>query len=129
VLANNELITSVAVPSPAGRRAVYVKCTARTADDWPALGLAVSVKAEEGQVREAGIAIGAATETARRLPQAEAVLAGRAIDDALLREAGRAAAAEAPVVADHHGSAAYKRVLIEVHLQRALRRALDGAVR
>jgi CO/xanthine dehydrogenase FAD-binding subunit len=46
-----------------------------------------------------------------------------------LREAGRAAAAEALVVADHHGSAAYKRVLIEVHLQRALRRALDGAAR
>ncbi len=129
VLANNELITAVAVPSQAGRRAIYVKCTARTADDWPALGLAVLVHAEDGQLREARIAIGAATETARRLPQAEAVLAGRAIDDALLREAGRAAAAEAPVIADHHGSAAYKRVLIEVHLQRALRRLLDGAMR
>ena len=129
VLANDELITAVAVPSQAGRRAVYVKCTARTADDWPALGLAVSVGAEEGQLRETRIAIGAATETAMRLPAAEAVLAGRAIDDALLREAGRAAAAEAPVVADHHGSAAYKRVLIEVHLQRALRRALEGAPR
>jgi aerobic carbon-monoxide dehydrogenase medium subunit len=129
VLANNDLITAVAVPSQAGRRAVYVKCTARTADDWPALGLAVSLRAEDGQVRDARIAIGAATETARRLPQAEAALAGRAIDDALLREAGRAAAAEAPVVADHHGSAAYKRVLIEVHLQRALRKVLDGAPR
>jgi carbon-monoxide dehydrogenase medium subunit len=129
VLTNNELITAVAVPSQAGRRAVYVKCTARTADDWPALGLAVSVRAEDGQLRDARIAIGAATETAMRLPAAEAVLADRAIDDALLREAGRAAAAEAPVVADHHGSAAYKRVLIEVHLQRALRRALEGAPR
>jgi carbon-monoxide dehydrogenase medium subunit len=129
VLANNELITAVAVPPQAGRRAVYVKCTARTADDWPALGLAVSVRAEDGQVRDARIAIGAATETAMRLPAVEAVLAGRAIDDALLREAGRAAAAEAPVVADHHGSAAYKRVLIEVHLQRALRRVLNGALR
>src|SRR5438874_2022552 len=48
---------------------------------------------------------------------------------ATVREAGRAAAAEAPVVADHHGSVAYKRVLIEVHLQRALRRVLDGAAR
>jgi carbon-monoxide dehydrogenase medium subunit len=127
VLANDELITAIAVPSQAGRRAVYIKCTARTADDWPALGLAVSLLAEEGIVREARIAIGAATETARRLPRAEVVLAGRSIDDALLREAGHAAAAEAPVVADHHGSAAYKRVLIEVHLQRALRRVLDGA--
>jgi carbon-monoxide dehydrogenase medium subunit len=124
-----ELITGVSIPPQTGRRAVYVKCTARTADDWPALGLAVSLRAEDAHVREARIAIGAATETARRLPQAEAVLAGRAIDDALLREAGRAAAAEAPVVADHHGSAAYKRVLIEVHLQRAVRRLLNGAPR
>jgi carbon-monoxide dehydrogenase medium subunit len=129
VLANNELITAVSIPPQAGRRAVYVKCTARTADDWPALGLAMSLTAEDGLVRDARIAIGAATETARRLPQAEAALAGGAVTDALLREAGRAAAAEAPVVADHHGSAAYKRVLIEVHLQRALRRALDGASR
>jgi carbon-monoxide dehydrogenase medium subunit len=129
VLANNELITAVSIPPQTGRHAVYVKCTARTADDWPALGLAVSVSAEDGIVCDARIAIGAATETARRLPTAEATLAGRAVNDAVLREAGRAAAAEAPVVADHHGSAAYKRVLIEVHLQRALRRALDGALR
>ena len=129
VLANNELITAVSIPPQTGRRATYAKVTARTADDWPALGLAVSVHAEDGVVRDARIAIGAATETARRLPQAEAALAGRAVTDAALREAGRAAAAEAPVVADHHGSAAYKRVLIEVHLQRALRRVLDGAAR
>jgi len=129
VLANNELITSVSIPPQAGRRAVYVKCTARTADDWPALGLAVSVHAADGIVHDARVAISAAAETTQRLPQAEAALAGRAVNDATLREAGRAAAAEAPVVADHHGSAAYKRVLIEVHLQRALRRALDGAPR
>src|SRR6266542_3791435 len=129
VRANNELITAVSIPPQAAWRAVYAKCTARTADDWPALGLAVSVHAEDGQLRDARLAIGAATETARRLPAAEAALAGRAIDDATLREAGRAAAAEAPVVADHHGSAAYKRVLIEVHLRRALRRVLDGGLR
>jgi carbon-monoxide dehydrogenase medium subunit len=46
VLANNELITAVSIPPQTGRHAVYVKCTARTADDWPALGLAVSVRAE-----------------------------------------------------------------------------------
>src|SRR6266566_5285604 len=33
VLANNELITAVSIPAQTGRRAVYVKCTARTADD------------------------------------------------------------------------------------------------
>jgi carbon-monoxide dehydrogenase medium subunit len=128
-LANNELITAVGVPPQTGRRAVYVKCTARTANDWPALGLAMALTAEDGHVRHARIAIGAATETARRLPQAEAALVGRPVSDTVLREAGRAAAAEAPVVTDHHGSAAYKRVLIEVHLQRAVRRVLNGALR
>ena len=127
VLANNELITSVVVPAQPQRRAAYIKCTARSADDWPALGIAVSFEIEDGVVRDARIAIGAATETAMRLRQAEALLTVRRLDDALINEVGRAASAEAPVVADHHGSASYKRVLVEVYLRRTLHQALAGA--
>jgi len=119
VLGNNELITALVVPPQTGRKAAYAKVTARSADDWPALGVAVSVGSADVRV-----AIGAATETALRLPQTEALLAGRRLDDKLLREAGRCAAAEAPVVGDLHGSASYKRVLVEVHLRRALQKAL-----
>jgi carbon-monoxide dehydrogenase medium subunit len=119
VLGNDELITALSVPPQTGRRAAYAKITARTADDWPALGIAVSIGAAD--VR---IAVGAATEIPMRLTETEALLAGRRIDDALLREAGKCAAAEAPVVADLHGSASYKRVLVEVHLRRALHKAL-----
>ena len=127
VLANNELITSVVVPAQPPRRAAYIKCTARSADDWPALGIAVSFEIEDGVVRDARIAVGAATETAMRLRQAEALLTVRRLDDALLNEVGRAASAEAPVAADHHGSASYKRVLVEVYLRRTLHQALAGA--
>jgi aerobic carbon-monoxide dehydrogenase medium subunit len=119
VLANDELIIALHIPPQTGRKSAYAKVTARSADDWPALGIAVSVG-----VAETRIAIGAATETAMRLPQTEALLAGRSLDDKLLREAGRCAAAEAPVVGDLHGSASYKRVLVEVHLRRALQKAL-----
>ncbi|HUC11725.1 MAG TPA: xanthine dehydrogenase family protein subunit M [Stellaceae bacterium] len=119
VLGNDELIVALHIPPQTGRRTAYAKITARTADDWPALGIAASIGAAE--VR---IAIGAATEIPMRLKQTEALLAGRRIDDALLREAGRCAAAEAPVIGDQHGSAAYKRVLVEVHLRRALQKAL-----
>lgn len=119
VLGNDELIASLHVPPQAGRRSAYAKITARSADDWPALGVAVSVGASDTRV-----AVGAATETAMRLSQTEALLAGKALDDKLLREAAKCAAAEAPVVGDLHGSAAYKRVLVEVHLRRALRKAL-----
>ncbi len=75
-------------------------------------------------VGNARIAISAATETAMRLPGTKALLAGRRINAALLDEAGRAAASEAPVVSDLQGSASYKRVLVEVHLRRALQQAL-----
>jgi carbon-monoxide dehydrogenase medium subunit len=119
VLGNDELITALHVPPQDGRRAAYAKVTARSADDWPALGIAVSIGSADTR-----IAIGAATETAMRLPQTEALFAGQRIDDALLREAGKCAAAEAPVVGDLHGSAAYKRVLVDVHLRRALEKAL-----
>ena len=42
VLDKNELITAVTVPALDGRKAAYMKVTSRTADDWPALGVAVS---------------------------------------------------------------------------------------
>ena len=42
VLEKNELITSVMVPALNGRKTAYMKVTSRTADDWPALGVAVS---------------------------------------------------------------------------------------
>jgi aerobic carbon-monoxide dehydrogenase medium subunit len=129
VLANNELITSVLVPAQARRRATYSKCTARSADDWPTLGIAVSLELHDRLVRDARIAISAATQTAMRLRQAEALLAVRRLDDALLNDVARAASAEAPVVADHHGSASYKRVLVEIYLRRTLQRALAGATR
>jgi len=121
VLGNDELIAALHVPAQTGRRTAYAKVTARTADDWPALGIAASIGAAD--VR---IAIGAATEIPMRLMQTEALFAGRRIDQALLCEAGKCAAAEAPVVGDLHGSAAYKRVLVEVHLRRALQKALDS---
>ncbi|MGH7093163.1 MAG: FAD binding domain-containing protein, partial [Stellaceae bacterium] len=41
VLGGDELITALHIPAQPGRRAVYIKVTARSADDWPALGVAV----------------------------------------------------------------------------------------
>lgn len=121
-LGGDELITSLHIPSQRNRRAAYIKVTARSADDWPALGVAVSLAVENRAIRAPRIAIGAATETAMRLPKAEAALTG----GASWRDTGREAAAEAPVIGDHHGSAAYKRVLVGVTVERALRRALAG---
>jgi carbon-monoxide dehydrogenase medium subunit len=129
-LERGELIAEVTVPAQGRRRAAYFKCTTRSADDWPALGVAVSLdigsENEGGAVRDARIVISAATDKPTRLTGAEGVLRGARPDEATLRRAGDAGAAEAGVIADAHGSAAYKRELLRVYLARAIRAALDN---
>src|SRR6516165_3766573 len=127
VLERNELITAVTVPPLGGRKAAYLKVTARSADDWPALGIAVSFMLKDGAVYEPIVVVSAATEKVTRLSSAERVLDRGRLDDHLLRHAGDAAAKEAILLTDAHGSAGYKRELLRVYLGRAVRRAADGA--
>jgi carbon-monoxide dehydrogenase medium subunit len=122
----SELIAEVTVPAQGSRRAAYLKCTTRSADDWPALGVAVALDADGAVVRDARIVIGAATDTPTRLAKAEGVLRGARADDAVLRRAGEAGAAEAAVIGDQHGSAAYKKELVRVYVARAIRAALTS---
>lgn len=127
-LAPDELIAEVTIPAQPGRSAAYLKHTTRAADDWPALGIAVALDLDGDTVAASRIAIGAATDTPRRLASVEAAIEGRNLDDAALRDAGDAAAAEAEVHSDARGSASYKKELIRVFTGRAIRQA-DSAGR
>ncbi len=124
VLEKNELITSVTVPARNGRKATYMKVTSRTADDWPALGVAVSFAHKDGTIRDPIVIVSAATEKLTRMTSTEKELQGATVDDKALARAGEAAAAEAQILADAHGTAAYKRELLKVYLRRAVRQAL-----
>jgi aerobic carbon-monoxide dehydrogenase medium subunit len=114
----DELIAEVIVPPQETTKAAYLKWTARSADDWPALGVAVALVRNQAR-----IVVGAATEKPTRLVAAEAAL-GSARDEKALRRAGDAAADEAVLLSDQHGSAPYKRELLRV----LVRRALEGAL-
>jgi carbon-monoxide dehydrogenase medium subunit len=123
-LERGELIAEVNVRAQGRRRAAYLKCTTRSADDWPALGVAVALDVDGSAVRDGRIVISAATNTPVRLAAAESALRGAKVDDAVLRRAADAAASSADVIADEHGSAAYKRELVRVYVARAIRAAL-----
>lgn len=124
VLSADELISEVTIPAAGSRKSAYLKCTTRSADDWPALGVAVSVDVEGGVIRDVRIVVSAATDLPTRLPRAEAVLKGSAADARMLERAGEAAASELVIVSDQHGSAPYKRQLARVYIGRAVRAAL-----
>ncbi len=127
VLEKNELITAVTVPALDGRKAAYMKVTSRTADDWPSLGVAVSFGLKNGAIRDPLVVVSAATVKVTRMKNAEAALQNAAPDDPTLRRAGDAAAEEAEILSDSHGSAPYKRELLRVYLRRAVREALAGS--
>lgn len=127
VLEQNELITSVTVPEPKARKAAYMKVTSRTADDWPALGVAVSFAYEGRTIKDPRVVISAATEKVTRMTATEKVLQNTAPDDLVLARAGDAAVGEATILSDVHGSAPYKRELVRVYVRRAVRQAIEGA--
>ena len=126
VLGRNELIAGVTVPALAGRKAGYLKITARSADDWPALGVAVAFGVDSGKLRGVRVVASAATAMLVRLTDAERILDGASADDATLKAAGDAAAAQAPIMGDIRGSVAYKRELLRIGVGRAVRQALAG---
>jgi aerobic carbon-monoxide dehydrogenase medium subunit len=121
-LRRNELITQVQVPPLGARRAAYLKCTTRSADDWPALGIAVVLDGSE--VR---LVVSAATDKPTRLLSAERILRDKILDEKILKQAGEAAAEEAQIEGDNHGSAAYKKQLLRVYLGRAIHEARNPA--
>jgi carbon-monoxide dehydrogenase medium subunit len=123
VLANNELIASVQVPRQRSPHAAYMKVTTGSADDWPALGIAVVIEGGGDAAKSARIVASAATEKATRLKAAEAILNGHRIDETLLHRAADEAAQEAEFIADVRGSVPYKRELLRVYVRRAVQAA------
>jgi len=131
VLAKNELIAALRIPPQGKSRAAYMKVTTGSAEDWPALGIAVSLEIEGSTIKSARAVVSAATEKATRLKATEDVLIGATIDDKTLVQtlarAGDAATDETECISDVRGSAAYKRELIRVYVGRTVRQVLEGA--
>ena len=126
-LQKNELISQLLIPPQDAAHAAYLKVTTGSAEDWPALGVAVSVTTDGTKIGSARIVVSAATEKATRLWRAEECLAGTAPDEKAFRRAADAAADDAECISDVRGSAAYKRELTRVHVRRALQAALAPA--
>jgi len=126
VLEKNELIAEVHVPAQGSRKAAYYKVTTGSADDWPALGVAAVIEADGKAIKTARIVASAATNKATRLKAAEALLNGKTVTDAILKEAGEAAVSESEFIADVRGSVPYKKELMKVYVRRAVSAALEG---
>jgi carbon-monoxide dehydrogenase medium subunit len=120
-LAEGDLLISVRVPATiAGTAIAHRKLAFR---ERPAATVAVWVRAAEGRIEEARIAVGSVGPVAVRASQAESLL----IEGASVDEVADAAARACQALEDADGSEEYKRQLVRVLVGRTLQDALEDA--
>jgi carbon-monoxide dehydrogenase medium subunit len=129
VLGPGEIAVGLALPAPPPRTGkVYLKHGRRRAMELATVGVAVTLAlAEDGSCRQARVVLGAVAPTPIRARAAEAALEGRPIGDEAIRAAAEAAAAEARPISDVRSSAGYRRAMVEVLTDRAVRAAAERA--
>jgi len=123
LLEADEILTEVRVPDPGSRSGgAYLKLE-RKVGDFATAAVGVQVSFDDGHVARAGIALTGVGMTNVEAAEAAQSLVGTALDDNAIRGAAELAAKAAEPVDDHRGSAEYKRHVVRVFTERALRRA------
>jgi CO/xanthine dehydrogenase FAD-binding subunit len=123
-----ELLTAVELPPPApGSGSCYVRLEYRRHMEIAVVGATCAVRLGGDRVESARIAITALAPTIRRVPDAEAALAGGDGDQEAVAAAAGLAAAAAQPISDVRASADYRRAMAAVIARRAIAIALARA--
>ncbi|MCP4389782.1 MAG: hypothetical protein GY802_15920, partial [Gammaproteobacteria bacterium] len=109
VMRGDELLTSVSWNVPPENSAnLFYKLARRKGDAITVTGVAVLIAAEDGVCSRARIALGSVGPTIFRAKAAEAMLTGKALDEDIIEQAGRAAADQSSPIDDIRASAGYR---------------------
>jgi aerobic carbon-monoxide dehydrogenase medium subunit len=130
VLGAKGLLTEIDVPYPvAGSKGVYLKHAVRGAMDIAMVGVAVMITPDAGKsnIQDVRIGLGAVAPTPVRAPKTEAMLRGKPLTAAVLREAGALAATEASPIDDQRSSAENRRWIVEALTRRGLEQTWKAA--
>lgn len=122
-----EIMTAIRLPPLAGDvRMAHLKQGEKDSFDWPLADVAVLLHlSPDGGCKSAAVILGAAAPVPYRAKAAEQALAGRAIDEAVARQAGKAALDGATPLAKN----SYKLPLFETLVRRAVLKAVSGPSR
>ena len=119
----DELITEIRFPAwPAHRRFGFAEF-ARRRGDFALAGAALFYDEDGGKAANAHVGAIGVADRPLRLAAVEQVLNGTKIDDAVIAKAEAAAAAAVDPADDIHATAVYRKALIGVMIERALRGA------
>lgn len=128
ILQSNELLLEIQVPPlPDRTTVVYLRHGKRGAAEVATVAIAASITLEQSgeKCKEARIAIGSAAPTPSRVPEAEKMLVGKVIDEALMEKVAQAVSSAARPITDVHSSAQYRKEMVELFTKRALSLAVS----
>ncbi|HEV2957172.1 MAG TPA: FAD binding domain-containing protein [Xanthobacteraceae bacterium] len=122
-LAEDELLAAARLPLlPSDTHFGFREFSRRAGDYAIAMTLA-TLRIEDGVIVDPRVGVGGAEAAPRRIPEAEAALAGRPPEAAVLHAAAEAAADAIEPLEDIQADAAYRRDLVRAMTRRALARA------
>jgi carbon-monoxide dehydrogenase medium subunit len=119
----DEIITEIRLPPWPAKRRFGFQEFARRKGDFALAAAALFYDIDGGKARNAHVGALGVGDTPLRLPAVEQVLNGSAIDEATITKAEVAASASVDPNDDIHASGAYRKALIGVMVERALRAA------
>jgi len=119
----DEIITEIRLPAWPAKRRFGFQEFARRRGDFAMAAAAVLYDDDSGKARNAHVGVIGVADRPLRLPSVEAVLDGQKIDDAVIAKAEAAASAAVDPSDDIHSSGAYRKALVGVMVERALKDA------
>ncbi|MFE4540992.1 FAD binding domain-containing protein [Arthrobacter sp. NPDC056727] len=129
-LEHNELAVEVIIPTPvAGTRTNYLKYVSRSSEDRPCVGVAASLSTgDDGLCRRVNVQIAGATATPFSIPSVLKECEGAEPSKETWEHIARSYAEAIEPIDDVRGSAAYRRRVTRVLVERALREMNDDYV-
>jgi carbon-monoxide dehydrogenase medium subunit len=127
-LGHKEILTHILIPKmDSSSGGCYLKLMRRNAMDLALVAVAVCLKLDETKkvCKEARIALGAVAPTPIRVPEAEAMLAGKKIDETRITEAAKIAGMQCHPISDIRATLEYRCSMVEVLTKRAIERTLQ----
>jgi carbon-monoxide dehydrogenase medium subunit len=119
----DEIITEIRLPAWPAKRRFGFQEFARRRGDFALAAAMLFYDDDGGKARNAHVGAIGVADTPVRLPAVEQVLNGTAIDEATIAKAEAAASASVDPTDDIHASGAYRKALVGVMVERALRAA------
>jgi carbon-monoxide dehydrogenase medium subunit len=119
----DEIITEIRLPMWPAKRRFGFQEFARRRGDFAMAAAAVFYDDDNGKARNAHVGVIGVADRPLRLPSVEAVINGQKIDETVIAKAEAAASAAVDPADDIHSSGAYRKALVGVMVERALKDA------